>query len=342
VEDWYYGLFIESCAGLDVHSETIVACVLTGKQDEDFIGITETFPTLTKDLFHLLKSLEDHGVNHIAMESTVLYWKPVFNILEDFLILLLRMHTKGIKNVPGRKTDVSDAEWIAKLLRNGLIEKNFVPPSDILELRDLTRLRKKWIGQLTSEKNRIQKVLECLNVKLSLVISDVFGVSGRKLLERLVEQGYVEEDDVVSRIHGKMSGKKQLITDSLFGTINDHQRFLIKQSWLHIQQLEEHILEVEKRIDQLLDEYKEELHLLLTIPVIKKDTAAMIIAEIGVDMNQFPTSHLNTYPRGQVYLLAIMKLQGNAKALEQPKENRILHQPCVKQPGLFPDAETDG
>ncbi|AGX06262.1 MULTISPECIES: IS110 family transposase [Bacillus] len=288
-------VFIERCAGLDVHSETIVACVLTGKQDEDLIRVTETFPTLTKDLFRLLKWLEDHGVSHIAMESTGVYWKPVFNILEDFFDITLA-NAQRIKNVPGRKTDVSDAEWIAKLLRHGLIEKSFVPPSDIRELRDLTRLRKKWIGHLTSEKNRIQKVLECSNVKLSSVISDVFGVSGRKLLERLVEQGYVDGDDVESRIHGKMSSKKQLITDSLFGTINDHQRFLIKQSWLHIQQLEGHIVEVEKRIDQLLEEYKEELHLLLTIPGIKKDTAAIIIAEIGVDMNQFPTSqHLASW-----------------------------------------------
>jgi len=136
------------------------------------------------------------------MESTGIYWKPVFNILEDYFDITLA-NAQRIKNVPSRKTDVSDAEWIAKLLRHGLIEKSFVPPIDIRELRDLTRLRKKWIGHLTSEKNRIQKVLESSNVKLGTVISDVFGVSGRKLLKRLLEQGYVDEMDVETSIHRK-------------------------------------------------------------------------------------------------------------------------------------------
>jgi transposase len=288
-------VFIERCAGLDVHSETVVACVITGKQEDQLVKVTETFPTLTKDLFRLLKWLEEHEVTHIAMESTGIYWKPVFNILEDFFDITLA-NAQRIKNVPGRKTDVSDAEWIAKLLRHGLIEKSFVPPVNIRELRDLTRLRKKWIGHLTSEKNRIQKVLESSNVKLGTVISDVFGVSGRKLLEKLVEQGYVDAEDVESRIHGRLAAKKELITASLFGTINDHQRFLIRQSWLHIMQLEELIADVEKRIDKLLANYKEELELLLTIPGIKKDSAAIIIAEIGVDMGQFPTSqHLASW-----------------------------------------------
>ena len=288
-------VFIERCAGLDVHSETIVACVLTGNHDEDLFKETETFPTLTKDLFRLLKWLEDHGVTHIAMESTGIYWKPIFNILEDYFDITLA-NAQRIKNVPGRKTDVSDAEWIAKLLRHGLIEKSFVPPVEIRDLRDLTRLRKKWIGHLTSEKNRIQKVLECSNVKLSSVISDVFGVSGRKLLEKLIEQGYVDPSDVESRIHGKMASKKDRISDSLFGTLNEHQLFLIRQSWQHIMYLESLISEIEERIDTLLINYQEELQLLLTIPGIKKHSAAIIIAEIGVDMSQFPTSqHLASW-----------------------------------------------
>jgi len=288
-------IFIESCAGLDVHSETIVACIIKGSREEEYFQEIETFPTLTKDLFRLLKWLEDNEVTHIAMESTGIYWKPVFNILEDFFDITLA-NAQRIKNVPGRKTDVSDAEWIAKLLRHGLIEKSFVPPVDIRELRDLTRLRKKWIGHLTSEKNRIQKVLESSNVKLGTVISDVFGVSGRKLLKRLLEQGYVDEMDVETSIHGKMMPKKQMITDSLFGTLTEHQRFLIHQSWKHIEYLESLIIDLEARIDGLLQNYQEELALLTTIPGIKKDTAAIIIAEIGVDMGQFPTSqHLASW-----------------------------------------------
>lgn len=277
------------CAGLDVHSETIVACVLMGESEAEMVKEIETFPTLTKDLFRLLKWLEEKEVTHIAMESTGVYWKPVYNILEDFFDITLA-NAQRIKNVPGRKTDVSDAEWIAKLLRHGLIEKSFVPPEHIRNLRDLTRLRKKWIGHMTSEKNRIQKVLETSNIKLSTVISDVFGVSGRKLLEQLMSNGYLDQKDVEQRIHGKMAHKKQLITDSLFGTLNDHQLFLIKQSWMHIVYLEELISEIEKRIDNILKDYKEEVEIIVTMTGIKKDTAAIIIAEIGVNMEQFPTS----------------------------------------------------
>lgn len=277
------------CAGLDVHSETIVACVLMGESEADLVKETETFPTMTKDLFRLLKWLEEKEVTHIAMESTGVYWKPVYNILEDFFDITLA-NAQRIKNVPGRKTDVSDAEWIAKLLRHGLIEKSFVPPEDIRNLRDLTRLRKKWIGHMTSEKNRIQKVLETSNIKLSTVISDVFGVSGRKLLEQLMSNGYLDQKDVQQRIHGRMAHKKQSITDSLFGTINDHQLFLIKQSWMHIVYLEELISDIEKRIDEILKDYKEEVDIIVTMTGIKKDTAATIIAEIGVNMEQFPTS----------------------------------------------------
>lgn len=280
-------IFIERCAGLDVHAETIVACIITGNKDEVFTE-TVTFPTLTKDLYRLMKWLEENEVTHIAMESTGIYWKPVYNILEGFFDITLA-NAQRIKNVPGRKTDVNDSEWIAKLLRHGLIEKSFVPPADIRELRDLTRLRKKWIGQLTSEKNRIQKVLECSNIKLSSVISDVFGVSGRKLLDKLITQGYVDSMDVESNIHSKMAHKQQIITDSLFGTLNEHQIFMIKQIWNHVIYLESMISEIESRIDMHLEKYKNELELLVSIPGIKKDTA-VIIAEIGVDMEQFPTS----------------------------------------------------
>jgi len=277
------------CAGLDVHSETIVACVLMGESETDMVKEIETFPTLTKDLFRLLKWLEEKEVTHIAMESTGVYWKPIYNIMEDYFDITLA-NAQRIKNVPGRKTDVSDAEWIAKLLRHGLIEKSFVPPEDIRNLRDLTRLRKKWIGHMTSEKNRIQKVLETSNIKLGTVISDVFGVSGRKLLEQLMSNGYLDQKDVEQSIHGKMAHKKQLITDSLFGTLNDHQLFLIKQSWMHIVYLEELISDIEKRIDVILKDYQEEVDILVTMTGIKKDSAAIIIAEIGVNMEQFPTS----------------------------------------------------
>ncbi|OIJ11510.1 IS110 family transposase [Anaerobacillus arseniciselenatis] len=283
------------CAGLDVHSQSIVVCTLLEDDSGQLSKEVETFPTLTKDLFRLLKWLEEREVTHIAMESTGIYWKPVYNILEDYFDITLA-NAQRIKNVPGRKTDVSDAEWIAKLLRHGLVEKSFVPPEDIRVLRDLTRLRKKWVGQMTSEKNRIQKVLEASNIKLSTIISDVFGASGRRLLEKLISEGYVDETEVEKRIHGRMAHKKKQITDSLFGTLTEHQIFLIKQSWLHITYLEELISDIEKRIDQLLEEYQTEVELLMTMPGIKKETASVIIAEIGADMAQFPTSkHLASW-----------------------------------------------
>ena len=149
---------------------------------------------------------------------------------------------------------------------------------------------------MTSEKNRIQKVLESSNIKLSTVISDIFGVSGRKLLEQLMSNGYIDQEDVEKKIHGRMAHKKQLITDSLFGTLNEHQLFLIKQAWKHIVYLEELISDIDKKIDEILIKYQEELQILITMPGIKKDTAAVILAEIGVDMGQFPTSkHLASW-----------------------------------------------
>ncbi|OKO96212.1 Mobile element protein [Geobacillus proteiniphilus] len=256
------------CAGLDVHAKTIVVCALWGEEDHIQKEI-ETFSTFTKDLFRLLKWLEDREITHLAMESTGVYWKPVFNILEDYFDITLA-NAQRIKNVPGRKTDVSDAEWIAKLLRYGLIEKSFVPPAPIRELRDLTRLRKKWVGQLIAEKNRIHKVLECSNIKLGTVISDIFGVSGRKLLTRLMEQGYIEEADIDACLHGRMKGKKQQIQESLFGTLTEHELFMIRQSWKHIEYLESLIQEMDQRIDHLLQPYQQEVDLLMTIPGVKK------------------------------------------------------------------------
>lgn len=158
-------VLIKRCAGFDVHQKNIVVCMMIGENDEEIQVETRTFPSMTRNLYEILQWLEDHEVTHIAMESTGIFWKPIFNILEGFFDITLA-NASRIKNVPGRETDVSDAEWIAKLLRYGLIEKSFIPPASMRELRDLTRLRKKWIGNLTAEKNRIHKALEASNIKL--------------------------------------------------------------------------------------------------------------------------------------------------------------------------------
>ncbi|WP_186323905.1 IS110 family transposase [Bacillus thuringiensis] len=248
------------CAGLDIHQKEIVVCIYIGNSETKLTKEIRKFPTLTKHLFEMLQWLEELYITHLAIESTGIYWKPIFNILEDYYDITLA-NAKRIKNVPGRKTDVADAKWIINLLRYGLIEKSFVPPSNIRELRDLTRLRKKMIGNMTTEKNRIQKTLECSNIKLSSIISDVFGVSSRKLLTRLVEQGYVNSHEVEENIHGSMMPKASQITDSLFGTLNPHQIFLIRQSWNHILFLEESIQQIEEKIDELLSPYQEQVEL---------------------------------------------------------------------------------
>lgn len=286
---------IPRCAGMDVHQETIVVCVLTdGPNDTPEVEI-RTFPTMTRNLFELLTWLESKEVTHIAMESTGIYWRPVYNILEGYFTILLA-NAQRIKNVPGRKTDVSDAEWIAKLLRVGLIESSFVPSADLRELRELTRLRKKRIGNLTAEKNRIQKTLETSNIKLGTVISDVFGVSGRNLLERLISQGYVDADDIEHRVKGAVKKKVSALSESLFGTLTAHQILLIRNCWEHITYLEKSIQELDTEIDRHLELYKEEFELIQTIPGVSELTAASIIAEIGVNMEQFPTAdHLASW-----------------------------------------------
>jgi transposase len=282
-------------AGLDIHQRSIVVCVMIGDADQQPAIETRTFPTMTRDLYEVMHWLEEKGVTHIAMESTGIYWKPVYNILEGYFQIQLA-NAQRIKNVPGRKTDISDAEWIACLLRHGLIEPSFIPPEDIRNLRDLTRLRKKRVQDLTREKNRIQKVLEVSNIKLSTVISDVFGVSGRNLLDRLIQQGYVDSDEIVDCVKGTLKKKVPQLSASLFGTLNEHQIFLIREAWDHITYLERAIQKLDEQIDQILENYREEMDLIQTVPGIKQTTAASILAEIGTDMHQFPTpAHLSSW-----------------------------------------------
>ncbi|MBB6283602.1 transposase [Geobacillus subterraneus] len=231
------------CAGLDVHAETIFACALW-EEEEHIQKDVQTFSTFSKGLGDLLEWLEDHGVTHVAMEFTGVYWKPFFAFLEGDVDLTLA-HPQRIKNVLGRKTDVSDAEWIAQLLRHGLIEKSFVPPVDIGKLWDFTHLRKKGGGQLSSEKNRIQKVLESSNVKLGSVLSDLFGVSGKDILARLLEKECVDKDELDPCLRGRLKKKKQAVYDSLLGTLTEHELRLLRLLWKHVEELERFIEEAD-------------------------------------------------------------------------------------------------
>jgi transposase len=282
---------LERCAGLDVHQETVVACVLSGPLDRRPQQEIRTFGTTTKELLALSDWLTEMKCSHIAMESTGVYWKAVWNVLEGHFLLVLG-NAKKIKNVPGRKTDVKDAAWIASLLRCGLIEPSFVPPVDIRDLRDLTRYRRKLTGQVTSEKNRIHKILQDANVKLTTYVSDLFGKSGRALLEAIVNGEVLDADSVKEMVFSQLKKKVPDLIEALNGRVRAHHRFMIGRHFEHLRQVEEHIEVLQVEIDRLLLPYREEIDLLVTIPGIQEGAAACILAELGADMSVFPSENL--------------------------------------------------
>jgi transposase len=279
---------LERCAGLDVHQETVVACVLYGPLDRRPKKETKTFGTTTKELLQLQDWLQEFNCTDVAMESTGVYWKPVWNILEgDFKLILA--NAQRIKNVPGRKTDVSDAFWIAKLLRAGLIESSFVPDIEFRDLRDLTRYRRKLLGHATSEKNRIHKILQDANIKLSTFVSDIFGVSGRALIDSILDGEVLQVDEVKELVKTSLKKKVPQLVEALNGRIRLHHRKLIQMHYDHLLYVEKQIELLESDIDHLVKPHREEIDLLITIPGIQKDAAASILAEIGIDMSSFPT-----------------------------------------------------
>ena len=284
---------VRKCAGLDVHQETIVACVLKGELDKKPQSEIRTFGTYTKDLEDLHQWLIEEEVEQVAMESTGVFWKCVWNIIEDEKYEIKLANAKDIKNKPGRKTDVKDSQWIAELLRCGLIEGSFVPDVEIRELRELTRYRRKIIQQASAEKNRIHKILQDANIKLTTDLSDIFGDTGRKLIEKIIEGKEITDEELfeITSGRGKASLREKLpqIKEGLKGTTRNHHRKIIKLIYEHLKYLEKEQEEIEKLIDDACEDYKKEIELLDTIPGIDKDSAKAIIAEIGVDMSQFPT-----------------------------------------------------
>lgn len=283
-------IIIDKGCGLDVHKETVVACVMGSGIKKEI----RTFNTKTNDLLRLKTWLSGLGITHIAMESTGPYWKPVFNVLEDGFTLILA-NARHIKNVPGRKTDVKDSEWICRLLRSGLLSASFVPPQGIRELRDLSRYRRKLTQALSAEKNRIQKVLEDANVKISSVLSDTFGVSGSRMIEAIMD-GKLSESEIADLAKGKLKSKKEEIREALVGYFQDHHRFMINASLEHIKYLEKQIEGLDQETKKKLAQYQKEYDLLQTIPGVKEQGAAAIIAEIGVDMAIFPSEgHLSSW-----------------------------------------------
>jgi transposase len=286
---------IERCAGLDVHQKTVVACVLYGPLDERPKKEIKTFPTTTCGLLNLSDWLNSMQVTDAVMESTGVYWKPIWNILEANFQLILA-NAKHVKNVPGRKTDVKDAEWLAKLLRSGLIESNFVPPEEIRDLRDLTRYRTKLTHSCTQEKNRIHKILQDANIKLTSVLSDIFGVSGRRILQAIINGEKVEESTLRKIVNPQIKASISEIADAINGRMRRHHRYMLRQHWEHMTYLEQNIKELEEQINHCLKPYQREVELLDTIPGVNKKGAAIIISEMGVDMSVFKSDkHLSSW-----------------------------------------------
>ena len=277
---------IERGCGIDVHKETAVATV-GGKGIKEETKTYETFTSSLKEMKEWLMSI---GITHIAMESTGVYWKPIFNILEDSFEILL-VNARHLKNVPGRKTDKADSCWICKLLLSGLLKGSFVPPENIRELRDLSRYKTKLTREIASEKNRIQRILEDANIKLSSVVSDTSGTVATKLIDGLIS-GWKDLEILINDCyHGKLAASKEELKQALTGRLTAHHVFMLKQMKAHIAYLESQIVLIDTEMDKKLEEYNEELELLQTIPGVAKEGAKRILSEIGANMDVFPNEH---------------------------------------------------
>lgn len=278
----------ETCCGLDVHQATVVACVRRpGKRGRRSREV-RTFSTTTPHLLQFVDWLRAEGVTHVAMESTGVLWKPVFNLLEDDFAVIL-VNARHLKAVPGRKTDVKDCEWLAQLLEHGLLRASFIPPQPIRELRDLTRHRKTLIGQRASEVNRVQKLLESANIKLGLVATDILGASGRAMLRAL--QGGEADGLVLAELaKGTLRQKRARLAEALTGRFTAHHALLLGELLDHIEYLEGAITRVSARIAEVIEPFADQVEHLESIPGVNRQAAETIIAEIGVDMSRFPTA----------------------------------------------------
>jgi transposase len=282
----------ERCAGLDVHKKTVVACVITpeGRQ-------IRTFSAMTQGLLELSDWLQEQKCRVVAMESTGVYWKPVYNLLEASEIELMVVNAQHLQSVPGRKTDVKDAEWIAELLQHGLLKGSFIPDRAQRELRELVRYRRAVVQERAREVNRIHKVLEGGNVKLGLVASDVLGRSGRDILSAISE-GTEDPVALSALARGRLKEKTEQLQQALRGLVGPHQRFLLEEQLSHIEELEERLGRLEAEIEARLAPFEPILERLQTIPGIGRRVAQELIAEIGTDMGRFPTHrHLASWAK---------------------------------------------
>jgi transposase len=279
-------LLHKRCAGLDVHKDTVVACVRLVSQTRTRREV-ETFPTTTEGLLKLGDWLGEHEVTHAVMESTGVYWKPVWHVLESTVELTLA-NANEVKNLPGRKSDVNDAQWLADLLAHGLLKRSFVPEREVEELRQLTRTRTQLVREATRHAARIDKVLQDANIKMRSVLSKVLGGTGRAILRAIIN-GESDPKKLAALAQGRAKKKQPQLEKALRGFVRDHHRFLLGQHLDLVEALEKSIAAIEAQIDAVLRPFaEEEVELLVTIPGISYTAARIILAEIGKDMSRFP------------------------------------------------------
>ena len=281
-------LLIARCAGLDVHQATVVATVRGPDEQGGRMSVTETFGTMTADLLALRDWLQAYGVTHVALESTGVYWKPVYYVLEDAFTLLL-INMQELKRVPGRKTDVKDSEWLAQLLECGLLKASFVPPPVIRELRDLTRYRVQQVGDRSQEVNRLCKVLEDAGLTLTSVVTDVMGASGRAMLRALVD-GTTDPAVLADLARGTLRKKLPALRRALHGRFRPHHAFLLESIFAKIDFLDETLDRLRAELDRRLGPFEPVLAALDTIPGVDRIGAISLVAETGGDMSRFPSA----------------------------------------------------
>jgi transposase len=282
------------CAGLDIHKKTVVACVRAVGPDGQVRRQVRTFGTMTAALLALADWLDAEGVTHVAMESTGVSWQPVYHLLEGRFDLLLA-NAGRLKQVPGRKTDVKDAEWIAELLQHGLLWPSFVPPAPLRDLRDLTRSRTQLVRDRAAVVNRIPKVLEGANIKLGAVATDVLGASGRAMIAGLI-RGESDPAALAECARGSLRGKRPQLARALEGRVTEHHRFLLEALMDQVRHLEGQIARFTARVVAVMRPFEEAVGRLMAVPGMGRPSAEVIVAEIGADRAKFPTAgHLASW-----------------------------------------------
>jgi transposase len=331
---------IERCAGIDVHKKFVMVCALLGPAQANPEPKIRRFGTYNAELEQLRDWLQELNCMHVVMESTGPYWKPVFNVLEEAGVQTTLANPQQVKNLRGHKTDMKDCQWLAHLLRHGMIRPSYIPPRPIRELRDLTRRRKQLVRNGAMERNRVQKLLEEANVKLGNVLSDVFGASGQEMLFALV-QGEASAEQIAQLAKQRARKKIPQIQAALEGhRMNQTQRDLISQCMSHMAFLEQQIEEVDQQIQDKIRNFglSQSYALLQTVPGMKKEAAATVLAEVGATVEAFSTpAKLSSWA---ACVLATMKAQANARAPGPPKEILTCVTCCWSVPGPVRTART--